>query len=302
MMSAFSQHLRVIKSTLRRMFSAPLSGILNIVVIGIALSLPAGLYALLQNAQGVLSQASSSSEISLFLTMDAGSEDIASLRRQLAQNPAIGRITFIPRADALKNLVQSNGLSDVIAGLENNPLPDAFVVSPRTTHARELDALRSELQKLPHVDIAQLDTALVYKLEAILEFARILVLILAVLLSLALIAITFNTIRLQIMTQKDEIQVAKLIGATNSFVRRPFLYFGAVQGILGGITAWIIIALGMHLLKKPIASLSHLYGSDFILHPLSLGDSLTLMVFSLYLGLMGAWLSVARHLSEIEPR
>ena len=297
-----SAHARVAKNTLRRLFSAPLSGLLNIIVIGIALSLPAGLYALLQNAQGLLARASASSEISLFLTMDASSDDIASLKKQLAQNPAIGKIIFISRANALKDLAQSNGLNDVIAGLESNPLPDAFVISPKTTHAQELDNLRNELQKLPHVDFAQLDTAWVYKLEAILEFTRILVLILAVLLSLALIAITFNTIRLQIMTQKDEIQVAKLIGATNSFVRRPFLYFGAMQGILGGITAWAIIASGMHLLKKPISTLSHLYGSDFTLHPLSLGDSLTLMLFSLYLGLMGAWLSVSRHLSEIEPR
>lgn len=302
MMSAISQHVRLAQSALRRLFVSPVSGFLNVIVIGIALSLPAGMYVLLQNAQGMLAQASASPQISLFLTMDASTDDIALLRKQLAQNPAIDKAVFIARADALKNLAQSNGLSDVIAGLESNPLPDAFVISPKTTHAKALDDLRNALQKLPHVDLAQLDSAWVYKLEAMLEFTRIMILILASLLSLALIAITFNTIRLQIMTQRDEIQVAKLIGATNSFVRRPFLYFSAMQGILGGITAWLIIALSLYLLKQPIATLSHLYASDFSLHPLTLGDSLTLLLFSLYLGLMGAWLSVARHLSEIEPR
>ena len=302
MMSAISQHARLAQSALRRLFASPVSGLLNIIVIGIALSLPAGMYVLLQNAQGMLAQASASPQISLFLTMDASGDDIAMLRKQLAQNPAIDKAVFISRADALKNLAQSNGLTDVIAGLESNPLPDAFVVSPKTTHARALDNLRNELQKLPRVDLAQLDSAWVYKLEAMLDFTRIMILILASLLSLALIAITFNTIRLQIMTQRDEIQVAKLIGATNSFVRRPFLYFGAMQGILGGITAWLIIALSLYLLKQPIATLSRLYGSNFALHPLSPGDSLTLLLFSLYLGLMGAWLSVARHLSGIEPR
>ncbi len=302
MMSAISQHARLAQSALRRLFASPVSGLLNIIVIGIALSLPAGMYVLLQNAQGMLAQASASPQISLFLTMDASADDIAGLRKQLAQNPAIDKAVFISRADALKNLAQSNGLTDVIAGLESNPLPDAFVVSPKTTHAKALDDLRNELQKLPRVDLAQLDSAWVYKLEAMLEFTRIMILILASLLSLALVAITFNTIRLQIMTQRDEIQVAKLIGATNSFVRRPFLYFGAMQGILGGITAWLIIALSLYLLKQPIATLSRLYGSNFALRPLSPGDSATLLLFSLYLGLMGAWLSVARHLSGIEPR
>jgi cell division transport system permease protein len=301
MMSALSQHARVAQGALRRMFASPVSGFLSIAVIGIALSLPAGMYVLLQNAKGMLAQASASPEISLFLTMDAGNDDIAVLKKELAQNPTIDKATFVPRADALKNLAQSNGLADVIAGLESNPLPDAFVIMPKATRAQALDTLRSELQKLPHVDLAQLDSAWVYKLEAILGFGRMLALILASLLSLALVAITFNTIRLQIMTQKEEIQVAKLIGATNAFVRRPFLYFGAMQGLLGGITAWLIIALGLHFLNQPIATLSRLYASDFTLHPLTPGDSLTLLLFSLYLGLMGAWLSVARHLSEIEP-
>ncbi len=301
-MSALSQHAGIARTALRRVFASPVAGFLNVIVIGIALSLPAGMYVLLQNAQGLVTKFTGPPQISLFLSMDATEDNIAQLRNQLGQNTAISKSVFVSRTDALEKLGQSNGLGDVIAGLESNPLPDAFVITPKLSTAKALDELHNQLQKLPFIELAQLDSAWAYKLEAILEFSRLMVLVLTVLLSLALIAITFNTIRLQIMTQRDEILVAKLIGATNAFIRRPFLYFGAIQGLLGGITAWLIIMLSLHLLKQPIATLSQLYASNFSLHSLSPGDSFSLILFSMYLGWLGAWLSVARHLSEIEPQ
>ncbi|MDH4234416.1 MAG: permease-like cell division protein FtsX [Gallionella sp.] len=294
--------LAQISGVLRRMFASPLAAFLNILVIGIALSLPAGMYVMLQNAQGLVVQLSGSPQISLFLNMNAKAGDIETLRSQLTQNPAIARIEFIARDHALEQLKQSTGLDDVIGGLNQNPLPDAFIVYPKPGEAQTLDALRSELAKLAKVELAQLDSAWAYKLEALLKFGRMAVLILAGLLSLALIAITFNTIRLQILTQRDEIEVSKLIGATNGFISRPFLYFGATQGLLGGIMAWFIISLSLLLLNYQLKALSELYASQFVLQPLSLGDSLSLLLFSLYLGWLGAWLSVARHLSQIEPR
>ncbi len=300
-MSALSQNLGVARIALLRVFASPVAGFLNIMVIGIALSLPACMYVLLQNAQGLVAQLSGPPQISLFLTLDATQDNIAQLRQQLTRNSAIGKIEFIPRAVALEKLGQDNGLGDVIAGLETNPLPDAFVITSRATAAKSLDGLRDELQKLPYIELAQLDSAWAYKLEAILEFSRIMILILAVLLSIALLAITFNTIRLQIMTQRDEILVAKLIGATNAFIRRPFLYFGAIQGLLGGLTAWLIITLSLYLLKQPLATLSQLYASNFSLQPITLSDSFSLILFSMYLGWLGSWLSVTRHLSQIEP-
>lgn len=302
MMSALNQHMGVARIALTRMFASPVAGFFNILVIGIALSLPAGMYVLLQNAQGLVEQLSASPQISLFLTMDATEDDIAKLREQLAQRGDISNIEFVSRTEALNKLGQSTGLDDVIAGLESNPLPDAYVISPKSNNAKSLDELRNVLQRLPKVELAQLDSAWAYKLEAILDFARIAVLVLASLLSLGLIAITFNTIRLQILTQRDEIQVSKLIGATDAFIRRPFLYFGAMQGLLGGIAAWLIIVLSLLLLKSPLATLSQLYASNFNLQPLTLSDSLSLLLFSVYLGWLGAWLSVARHLSQIEPR
>lgn len=301
-MSGLTRHLDVMRTALQRMFVSPLAGILNILVIGIALSLPAGMYVLLQNAQGLVAQLSGSPQISLFLSMDATPDDVTQIRKQLRTHEDIGGIEYISRTEALNTLGQGTGLDDVIAGLESNPLPDAFVITPKSNNAKSLDALRNELQKIQAVELAQLDSAWAYKLEAILDFARICVLVLASLLSLGLIAITFNTIRLQIVTRQDEIQVAKLIGATDAFIRRPFLYFGAVQGLLGGIAAWLIIAAGLLLLKQPLAALSQLYASNFNLQPLPLSDSLSLLLFSVYLGWMGAWISVARHLSQIEPR
>jgi len=302
MRNSLAQHRSVMRNALQRMFASPLVGILNILVIGIALSLPAGMYALLQNAQGLVAQLSGTPQISLFLELGVNSDEIEKLRERLRKNSAIDSVELVARAEALEQLKQSTGLADVIAGLERNPLPDALIIHPKSGDANTLNALREELAQLPHIAQAQLDSAWAYKLEALLKFGRMAVLILASLLSLALVAITFNTIRLQILTQRDEIEVAKLIGATNSFIRRPFLYFGALQGLLGGAAAWLIIVLSLWLLNQPLSTLSQLYASDFTLQPLSISDSLSLLLFSIYLGWLGAWLSVARHLSPIEPR
>jgi cell division transport system permease protein len=302
MRHTFAQHIGVMRSVLRRMFVSKLAGAFNILAIGIAISLPAGMYALLQNAQGLIAQFSDAPQISLFLSLDTKTEDIDRLRKQLAQHPDIVRVEFITRLEALEKLKQGTDLDDVIGSLNQNPLPDAFIVYPKHGAAESLNALRSDLAKWAKVEHAQLDSDWAYKLEALLKFGRFAVAIFASLLSLALITITFNTIRLQILTQHDEIEVAKLIGATNSFIRRPFLYFGALQGLLGGIAAWLIVTAGLLLLNRPLGALSQLYTSQFALHTLPIGDSLSLLLFSVYLGWLGAWLSVARHLSQIEPR
>ncbi len=302
MMQALIRLFGLLRGAFRRMFASMLSGIFNILVIGIALSLPAGLYALLQNVQGLVAQLSGSPQISLFLTLDANADDVYRIRKQLEQHGAVASAEFVSRAQALDQLKQSTGLADVIGVLNRNPLPDAFIVHPRPSEARVLEVLRDEMAQWPKVEQAQLDSAWAYKLEALLKFGRLAVLILAGLLSFALIAITFNTIRLQILTQRDEIEVSRLIGATNGFIRRPFLYFGAIQGLLGGIAAWLIVTASLLLLNRYLVELSQLYASRFVLQPLTPADSLSLLLFSMYLGWMGAWLSVSRHLSQIEPR
>lgn len=294
------QHVRVLPFTLRRLLATPAASLFNILVIGIALSLPMGLYVLLQNVQSLAEQATGTPQISVFLGMDANRDDIARIGKQLKQHQAVEKVEFVPRDQALEQLKRTSGLSDVIGGLTQNPLPDAYIVYPKKTGARALEALHDELQKWPRIEHVQLDSAWAHKLEALLKFGRMAVLILAVLLSFALAAITFNTIRLQILTQRDEIEVARLIGATNSFIRRPFLYFGLLQGLLGGAAAWLIITVSLHLLNTSLAELAQLYASNFTLRPPSASDSLTLLLFSAYLGWLGAWLSVAQHLWRAE--
>lgn len=301
MRHALTQHFGILRSVWQRMFASKLAGFFNTLVIGIAISLPAGMYALLQNAQSLIAQFSGTPQISLFLNLNAKTEEIDRLRKRLAQHPDIARVEFIARAVALEKLKQSTGLDDVIGSLNQNPLPDAFIVYPKHNEAGMLDALRNDLAKWEKVGHAQLDSDWAYKLDALLKFARFAVAILAGLLSLALVTITFNTIRLQILTQRDEIEVSKLIGATDGFIRRPFLYSGALQGLLGGVTAWLIVTAELLLLNRPLDSLSQLYASQFALHTLPIGDSLSLLLFSVYLGWLGAWLSVAQHLSRIEP-
>lgn len=296
------QHMQVMKFTLNRLRASPVASSLNILVIGIALSLPTGAYVLLQNVQQLSKQLVGIPQISVFLHMNASQDEVASIGKQLQQHPAIDRIEFVPREQALKQLQTSTGLSDVVGGLSQNPLPHAYIVYPKSSDAAELEKLRDELRGWSRLEHVQLDSAWARKLDALLKFGRLAVLILAALLSFALVAITFNTIRLQILTQRDEIEVAKLIGASNGFIRRPFLYFGLTQGLLGGAAAWLIIATSLTLLNISLTDLTQLYASNFRLQQLSTGDSITLLGFSAYLGWLGALLSVAQHLWQIEPR
>ena len=297
-----AQHIRVLWSALLRLLATPVASLLNILVIGIALSLPTGVYVLLQNVQSLADQVAGTPQISVFLTMNASKDDIARIGKKLQQHEAVGHIEYVSREQALEQLKHSTGLADVIGGLTQNPLPDAYIVYPKKPDAETLEALRDELQKWPKLEKVQLDSAWARKLEALLKFARLAVLTLTALLSIALVAITFNTIRLQILTRRDEIEVSKLIGATNAFIRRPFLYFGLLQGLLGGAAAWLIITVSLTLLNGSLSGLAQLYASNFILHALSAGNSLALLGFSACLGWLGAWLSVAQHLWKIEPR
>lgn len=302
MKNAAIQHWQVLRFTVQRLLRTPVTSLLNIVIIGIALSLPVGGYVLLKNVQGLSEQMTGTPQISAFLAMGTSQDEIARIGKQLKEHAAIDHIEFVPRDLALKQLQQSTGLADVVAGLAQNPLPDAFIIYPIALEAQKLELLRDDLKSWPRFEHVQLDSAWAHKLEALLKFARLAVLILAAMLSFALVAITFNTIRLQILTQRDEIEVSKLIGATNGFIRRPFLYFGLVQGLFGGAAAWLIIAASLALLNHSLAGLTQLYASNFSLKLLSPGDSLTLLGFSAYLGWLGAWLSVSQHLWQIEPR
>lgn len=295
------QHIRTLFAVFGRLAHTPVASLFNIGVIGIALALPVGFYVGLANLQGFSRELSAAPQISVFLTLDADRADAAQIESRLKQHPDVHKFRYVSREQALADIKNSTGLADVVASLEQNPLPDAFVVDARDNATPTLAKLRDEFARWPKVAHAQLDAAWAQRLEAALKLGRQAVLILTALLAFALVAITFNTIRLQILTQREEIEVAKLIGATDPFIRRPFLYFGAVQGLAGGLTAWAIVWISIYLLNNGLADLSQLYGANFQLRHLAPADSLSLFLFSAWLGWLGAWMSVSKHLSEFDP-
>ncbi len=302
MMNWFSQHRRALGLILGRFARAPFSSLLAMLVFGVTLSLPLGLYTLIENIKVVADNVRLEPQITVFLSTGADAGNARQVELRLKGLHAIKQFRFIPRDQALQELLQSTGLVDVAAGLERNPLPDAFVIEPKSINSDELENLRSELTKLPKVDKVLLDTAWAERLNAIMRLGRDVTLILAALLGFALVVITSNTIRLQILSQREEIEISTLIGATDAFIRRPFLYHGILQGLGGGLAAWLIVSLGLQLLNVGIADLAKLYAAQFHLLPLGTGDILSLLLFSSLLGWLGAFLAVGRHLSRIEPR
>jgi len=269
--------------------------LLNAVVIGIALALPAGGYALLESLRPLGARLTLEPRISLFLSPQARRADADALGARLRADRRIASVRFIPREEALKEMAAVQGLAEVIRAIGRNPLPDGFVVTTG-------EDLAGELAKLPGVAHVQADAVWARRLAAASAIARLGLSVLAGLLGAALVAVTFNTIRLQILTQRDEIEVSKLIGATDAFIRRPFFYLGALQGLAGGLLALGILWGGLAALNLGVAELAASYGSAFRLAFLDAGDALTVVLFSALLGWLGAYLSVSRYLLEIEPR
>ena len=289
-------HRRACTGTLARLAGAPLASLFNIMVIGTALALPLGFYVVLANLQGLARDFSPQPQLSVFLAQDAVAGDTRAIEQRLKKQAGIASFRFVPRAQALETLKSRAGLADVMAGLPNNPLPDAFVITAAARDAATLDALRTEFAGWPKVAEVHVDSDWARRLDSLLALGRYAVLMLAAALALALVAITFNTIRLQILTQRDEIEVAKLIGATDGWIHRPFLYFGGILGAAGGATAWLMIWIALLVFNVQLQPLSALYGIPLQLAHLTGGDSLSALLFAASLGWFGAWLSVRRHL------
>jgi len=295
-------HFDALRTTLARLARTPVATSLNVGVLGIALALPAGLYVALANVQGYAQSLAANTQLSIFLALDAGASDVEQTATRLRQHPGVGSVRYVSRDEALAQLKRRTGLADVVDSLAENPLPHAFVVQPRDATPQVLEQLREELRGWPKVAHVQLDAIWARRLEAGLRLARLAVWLLATLFAFALVAVTFNTIRLQILTRREEIEVAKLIGATDPFIRRPLLYFGAVQGLAGGLTAWAIVAISLYWLNGGLADLSQLYGTRLELQQLTARDGLSLLLFSAVLGWFGAWLSVKQHLARLDLR
>lgn len=290
------QHRQAARQALWRLFATPLNTLLAALVVGIALALPAGGEMLLKNFQRLALHIAATPQISVFMKLDAAQKDAAAVETLLKEHDGVKAVEFVSGETTLRRFRQSEGLGEVIDSLPRNPFPEAFIVTPRSESPEALEQMRAAFQQYPKVEYVQLDSAWVKRLDAFLRLARLFIMLLAAILGTALIAVTFNTIRLQILTREQEIEVSRLLGATDAFIRRPFYYFGALQGLAGGLVAWWAVLLVTLVLRKPLGELASLYGIEFTLRLLPTTDSILLLVLASALGLAGAWLSLTRHL------
>ena len=301
----FRQHRFALGAALSTVRKAPGSFLFNVLVVAVALTLPFAGITLLDNVRPMSEQLSVDPEVSLFVKTEATREEAEALGPQLRQiiDDSKASITFIPREQALDDLKARSGLSAALDTLGDNPLPDSYVMklagSASAADASRIDAVVEQLHQLPHVDTVQVDSAWVKRLAALLGVLRLVLLLLAVTLGVVVIAVVFNTIRLQVLTQREEIAVSKLLGATDNFIHRPFYYTGALLGLCAGAVALGGVALALQPLNAAIAEFARLYASEFQLVPLSAPEVAGLLAISAGLGLIGAMLSVQRHLARL---
>lgn len=298
------QHAQALVGSLGQYLRHPAGNLLTTAVIGIALALPAGFYLLLDNARALSGHWHGPLQITLFLQSGIGADTAASLSERLAADPAINKATLIGRAEALAEYQNLSGFKAALDLLDDNPLPDVISLEPVIEGASEarIEQLIAGLEALPEVDSAYYDSQWIERLLLLLELIRRAVIMLSILLAGALLLIVGNTIRLALFSRRAEIEITKLFGGTDRFIRRPFLYSGLWHGLFGGIMAWLLVAVSLRLLQGPVRQLARLHGADFDLAGPGVVNSLILIGVAIALGLSGAWLSVKRHLAAIEPR
>ena len=294
----------VARQTFLRLVAQPASSMMTVLVIGIALALPVVMLVSLANIEQLGRGWDGAARISLFLKRHISEENGRELAKRLQQRGDIAAVSFTSASEALDEFRRLSGYGEVLDALDSNPLPAVVVVTPEGHDADAIGsrALFDELRMLPDVDQAKLDLEWVQRLYAMMEIGKRISLALGFLLSLGVLLVIGNTIKLAIEARRDEIVVVKLVGGTDAFVRRPFLYTGFWYGLGGGITAWLILQLSMLLLAGPVSMLSDLYASEYSLIGLGFGNTLMLWLSSGFLGWMGAWLVVGRQLKSIEPR
>ncbi len=302
-LSYLGHHVRVSLASLGRLYTQPIATIMTAAVISIALALPVGLYIALANIGQVSTDWDTSTQISLFLHTHVKQRDAQKLMRRLEKHKDIKKVMMIDKEDGLKQFKETSGFGDALKYLDENPLPIVLVVHPRI-HADQpnrITKLVKDLGKNKYVEIAQLDVQWVKRLYTFLEIAKRSILVISSMLAIAVLLVVGNTIRLDIQNRREEIEVSKLIGASDAFIRRPFLYTGFWYGVIGGIMAWMITIISLILMEEPIHNLAVLYHSDFRLSGLGFKNTLLLIFISCSLGLIGSWLAVSRHLKDIEP-
>ena len=299
-----SRHLQALLGSLGRLSRSPLATLLTLLVIALALALPAALRLLVTNAQAATGNFANAIELSVYLKTDVPLAKGKQLAAAAQQRADVAQVQLISAEQGLEDFRRYSGFGDALAALKENPLPNMLHVRPRPeyTSSAALEALRHYFTAWPEVDLVEVDSQWVMRFNAILDVLRQLLLIAAALLGAGVLAVVGNTIRLEIAGRRAEIEVTKLVGGSNSFVRRPFLYTGVLYGLGGALLAWGIVALAIAVLGESVANLARLYGSRYLLTGPSLEEVGVLLGAGVVLGWLGAWLSATRHLRSIEPR
>jgi cell division transport system permease protein len=298
------RHLQTLVGSLGRLWAQPFATLLTVLVIGIALALPACLHVLVQNVRAASGGWGNALDISVYMKPAATLEQAQQAEKRIAQRRDVEDVTLVKADDALAEFRKNSGFGEALDALKDNPLPHALVVRPSATFRdpAHVDTLSAELRKIEGVDIVQLDTAWVSRFNAILDVVRRVVLLAAGLFALGILVIVGNTIRLDIENRRDEIEVTKLVGGSDGFVRRPFLYNGVWYGLGGGLVAWLTVTVVIALLGEPVQRIAGLYGSSFGLQGLGLRGSAVLLAGGVLLGWFGSFIAATKEIRGIEPK
>ena len=296
-------HAQTLISSLGRLTRVPFSFMMTVVVIAIALALPTGFYVLINNVQQISSGLVSNNQISLFLKHDLPTAQSEDLLANFRDQTGVSSATLVSKQAALEEFRSFSGFGDALDALDFNPLPAVILLEPDIDMDQPvaLEAFLLNLERMPGVDFAQLDMQWVNRLHAAMQVADRVVWMLSLLLSVAVVFIVGNTIRLEMQNRRDEIVVEKLIGATDAFIRRPFLYSGFWYGFLGSLLTWVLIIIMLFMIQQPVETLTSLYDSQHQLLFLSFSDTVYLILFASLLGILGAWLVLAYHLRLLNP-
>jgi cell division transport system permease protein len=298
-----SSHVSTAIGALGRLARQPFSSLMIILVIAVTLALPAAINLVVKNARTVSGSWDNALDFSVFLEPQVSLSEAETLARLIGQRADIETVELITADDALAEFKRQSGFAEALDQLPDNPLPHTLVVRPSASNtSASLILLQEEIGNLPESDYVQVDTEWVQRFHAILDIVRQAIAIGAALLGVAIVVIIANTIRLDIENRREEIEVTKLIGATNGFVRRPFLWTGFWYGLLGGLMALALVQYGLYLLEGPVARLSGLYQSNIAVVSLDLGEGAVIIGIGVFLGLFASWFTAARHMRRIEPR
>ncbi len=297
------RHLQQAVGSLGDLWRTPFTSVMTVFVLGISLALPATLHLFVKNAQQVSEQWDSASQITLFLKLSINEKSAQNLVKRISLYPEVASVHYISAAQALKEFKILSGFGQSLAYLDKNPLPATLLVTPtqRASQAHAANELLIKLQQEREVEQGKLDLEWLTRLEAMAQLIKDIVTGVALLLCLSVVLIVGNTIRLAILNQKEAIAVMKLVGATDSFIQRPFLYSGIWYGIFGGLLSWLAVSLLAQYLTSAISNLTNLYQSNFQLQGLAINEAFSLIAFAVLLGLVGSYISVRKHIHTIEP-